>query len=191
MNTPFKKIIALAFVLMLVVTAVGLAMSEPSDGDAGKYLRGAEVTKTFNNLDGGTLTVTFQRMSTESVIEVKITSTDGKSVYVDEKDVKIPAISGSDREFKKGFSFKLGGSGAVKIIALENGVETGFINTTIEVEQSIWTNPLVWVAVVIAIIAIAILAFMRYRHVTDAKKDNPKEKIFTKMAEEKKKKKQS
>lgn len=190
MNSAIRKAIALIFVLSIVTVSAYAIASDSSNGDSGKYILDCKTTKGFDDLNDGTITITFQRYSDEKELNIKITSMDGASTYID-STFKLPAKTADAEKFDKSFSFRLGaGDTVVKIAVYEGGVEEEYITHSIHVERSVWKNPAIWVAIILAVIAVAILGFMRYRHVTDSKKSNSKEKVFTKMAEEKKRQKQ-
>ncbi len=188
MNTAIKKAIALAFVTFLVVVSASVIFADDGEADRGKYLLNVEITKGFNDLDGGTITVTFQEQEDgEHTLNVQVKSANRTNI-ITEKDVVLPKKT-DDGKYKESFSFKVGDGETVYVVAYENGQNTGEITITIPVEKTIWTNPLVWIVIVIVIIALVVFGIMRYRHVVDKKKNNSKEKIFTKMEEERKQKK--
>ncbi len=174
----YKKIAAIAFILMLTLIPISLCIADGcTDADTGyKYISKAE-GGGFTDMSDGTVTLTF-RSPGEYTVRI-IEGTDGHD-YVNQK------VTVEADKLVRGFSFRIGSQGDHNLTIYVNDYKEA--NISVGVAHSIWKDPGVYIVIVIAVIAIIIIAFMKYRSVNDAKKDFPKEKVFTKMAEEKKKK---
>lgn len=181
-----NKIITAALVLTLALVPF-IALEDGSDAANAFDCNGMEVTKAFDDMSGGTIMVPVEN-KTDSAITVTVTVKDVSSskVYA-EGEFEIPANDKTECKF----SWNFGSSGDHRIsISVTDGKETVSFERTIGVSHSIWKDPVTYIAIVVAIIVIAIMIFVKMRSTSDAKakamKGKKEEKIFTKMAEEKK-----
>lgn len=181
-----NKIITAALVLTLALVPF-IVLEDGSDAANAFDCNGMEVTKAFDDMSGGTIMVPVEN-KTDSAITVTVTVKDVSSskVYA-EGEFEIPANDKTECKF----SWNFGSSGDHRIfISVTDGKETVSFERTIGVSHSIWKDPVTYIAIVVAIIVIAIMIFVKMRSTSDAKakamKGKKEEKIFTKMAEEKK-----
>ena len=184
MKTSMK---ALAVLIVLAMVAVPFAIAS-DDSDAYQF-KTTEVVREFVDGNDGTLAVYVLNGTTSDVtVNIKVTTTDKSRTYA-EKSFTIPANT-NDSNVKEGdrhaeLTFSLGGSGHKEIYVIVNDDKP--VTLGIDVGHSIWNDWTTYVVIVIVIIFIVAVVWLRLRSVSDAKKDaGPKEKVFTKMEEERK-----
>lgn len=181
-----NKIITLALVLTLALVPF-IVLSDGSDAASDFSCGDMEVTKSFDDMSGGTIMIPVtDKTGKESTITITVKDVSSKKVY-DEETFTIPASETVECKL----SWNFGSSGDKRVsISVSNGNVTESFERTISVNHSIWKDPVTYIAIVVAIIIIAIMIFVKMRSNGDAKakemKGKKEEKIFTKMAEEKK-----
>ncbi|MBQ7700780.1 MAG: hypothetical protein IJT54_00090 [Candidatus Methanomethylophilaceae archaeon] len=189
----YHKIVALALVLMLAVVPLCLAASEDSDAYS---LKSVEVVRGFTDQGEGSIAVYITNGTSSPVtVTIKVDAANGTRSYAT-KEFTIPAntttsnVKDSDRHAEVSFSFEGSGHKEIKV-TVTGGGDTQTLIKDIDVPHSIWSDWTTYVVIIIVIIFIIVVVWLRMRSVSDAKKENKKEKVFTQMAEEKKAKKQA
>ena len=185
MKTSQKIVIAAVIAMIALIPSV--LVCESADAATNFDHGDIAVTKAFDDMSGGTVSVPVTN-KTDAVLHVTVTIKDvsGKNTY-SSSNFEIPANNTSDCAL----SWNFGSSGDKRInISVSDGTNTESFQRTISVSHSIWKDPITYIAIVVAVIIIAILIFVKMRATSDAKaksmKGKKEEKIFTKMAEEKK-----
>lgn len=179
-----NKIITMAFVLALALVPF-IVLDEGSDA-AYYECDDMEITKAFDDMSGGTITVPIHDAESDITVTITVKDTSTKKVYA-EKEFDIPAEVRTDCQL----SWNFGSSGDHRVsVTVTSGSDITTFERTISVSHSIWKDPITYIAIIVAIIVIAIMIFVKMRSTSDAKakamKGKKEEKIFTKMAEEKK-----
>lgn len=190
----YLKIFAILAVLALAVVPM-FAMAE--DSDAYVEMRTPDIVREFtDNADGSLAIYVLNQTDTANAVTITVSSLDGSHVYKTQ-DFTVPAnttadnVKDSDRHTV--LSFSLGGSGLKQIritaVSQSDPEDTSSITYNINVSHSIWSDWTTYVVIVIAIIVVVAMVWLRLRSQSDAKKNKPKEKVFTQMEEERKAKK--
>ena len=191
MKTYQRMLAAVALVLALALLPLAL-VSE--DSDAYK-LDSVEIVRGFTDTGEGAIAV-YVLNGTDSAVTVKVSidAANGSRNY-STKDFTIPAnttqqnVKDSDRHVEMTFSFEGSGHKEIRITVTGAG-DTQSIIKDIDVAHSIWSDWTTYVVIIIVIVFVVVIVWLRLRSVSDAKKnEGPKEKVFTKMEEERKAKK--
>lgn len=181
-----NKIITMVMVLTLALVPF-IVLDDGSDAASDFNCGEMKITKSFDDMSGGTIMVPVENKTNDLMtVTITVKDTSSKKLYAGDK---FEITANGETECKLSWNF--GSSGDKRIsVSVSNGSETETFERTISVEHSIWKDPVTYIAIVVAIIIIAIMIFIKMRSNTDAKakemKGKKEEKIFTKMAEEKK-----
>ncbi len=170
---------ALFAVLAMFVVAISPVLAE--DGDAAT-ISNPETQFTFDNMSGGTITFYVDNTDSNKSFTMTVTVYKGDSVVATKENVRVPGAERVTVDVSMP-DFKEVGTHNLRVVCEPAGeFDINSFGVTVTVTKNILSNWVTYAVIIIAVIAIAIFAYLKMR-------DGPKQKpqmTFEQLEEERK-----
>jgi len=176
----YSKIIAIAFVLMMIAVPV-LAIGSSSEGDVGVDSKNVNI-HNFDDFGGGSIEVPITGGTSGQEYTVSVKNEAGDKEYDSTK-----VTAGTDGTATAKLSWNFGSSGDKTVcIYIDGKLADGGVH--IYSSHSMWKDPVTYVAIVVVIILIIVAVYVKMRGLPGKKKDKKKDKTFAQIEAERKEK---